>query len=218
MVLCQYGAVRVDIWYYCTVLLRYLVSLTWYWVRITLYRLVLSGTGLVQGFYACIYWKKVKPWLDVTIAGQTNDQTRKDRATQPMDHGRQKAQPDILSPESLVRLNNSLPLREFEDVRTLPLCKDDTNGKTWRLKVSSFQERGNGPDFHLTFWNFATLQSVVCQSVQAKPMKIFKFMFHFVIAENGASIQHVTFFCNLLLIPAIEEFKYPEKGHKIGCF
>ena len=32
---------------------------------------------------------EVEIWLDVTIAGRTNKQTkRKDRATQPMDHGR----------------------------------------------------------------------------------------------------------------------------------
>ena len=32
---------------------------------------------------------EVEIWSDVTIAGRTNEQTkRKDRATQPMDHGR----------------------------------------------------------------------------------------------------------------------------------
>ena len=31
---------------------------------------------------------EVEIWSDVTIAGQPNNQTRKDRATQPMDHGR----------------------------------------------------------------------------------------------------------------------------------
>ena len=31
---------------------------------------------------------EVEIWSDVTIAGRTNEQKRKDRATQPMDHGR----------------------------------------------------------------------------------------------------------------------------------
>ena len=32
---------------------------------------------------------EVEIWLDVTIAGRTNERTkRKDRATQPLDHGR----------------------------------------------------------------------------------------------------------------------------------
>ena len=32
---------------------------------------------------------EVEIWSDVTIAGRTtNDRTRKDRTTQPMDHGR----------------------------------------------------------------------------------------------------------------------------------
>ena len=31
---------------------------------------------------------EVEIWWDVTMAGQTNNQTRKDRATQPMDYGR----------------------------------------------------------------------------------------------------------------------------------
>ena len=37
----QYGAVLVGTW--------------WYWVSITWYYLVLSGTRLLQSFYACIY-------------------------------------------------------------------------------------------------------------------------------------------------------------------
>ena len=45
MVLGQYGAVLVGTW--------------WYWVSITWYCLVLSGTGLIKGFYASIYWKKL---------------------------------------------------------------------------------------------------------------------------------------------------------------
>ena len=36
-----------------------------------------------------VHIEKVEIWSDVTIAGQrTNDRTRKDRATQPMDYGR----------------------------------------------------------------------------------------------------------------------------------
>ena len=31
---------------------------------------------------------EVKIWSDVTIAGQPTEQKRKDRATQPLDHGR----------------------------------------------------------------------------------------------------------------------------------
>ena len=43
---------------------RYLVVLgqdgaelvgNWYWVSVTWYCSVLSGTGLVKGFYACVY-------------------------------------------------------------------------------------------------------------------------------------------------------------------
>ena len=64
VVLGQYRAVLVYIW--------------WYWVSI----------GLL-----CLYvLKKVEIRLDVIIAGRTtkrtNDRTRKDRATQPMDQGR----------------------------------------------------------------------------------------------------------------------------------
>ena len=61
MVLGQYGAALVGTWWY-------LVSVTWYC-------LVLSETGLVKGFYACIYFKKkVEIRSDVTIAGGTNEQ------------------------------------------------------------------------------------------------------------------------------------------------
>ena len=35
-----------------------------------------------------VYIEKVEIWSDVTIARRTNNRTRKDRATQPMDHGR----------------------------------------------------------------------------------------------------------------------------------
>ena len=51
-----------------------LLGIKWYWV----------GIGLF-----CLYVLKKEIWLDVTRAGRTiNDRTRKDRATQPMDHGR----------------------------------------------------------------------------------------------------------------------------------
>ena len=47
----------------------------WYWV----------GIGLLC---LCVL-KEVEIWLDVTIAGRTDERTkRKDRATQSMDHGR----------------------------------------------------------------------------------------------------------------------------------
>ena len=64
--------------WYLVVLGQYnlvLLGIKWYWV----------GIGLL-----CLYvLKKVEIWLDVTIAGRTNKRrTRKDRATQPMDHGR----------------------------------------------------------------------------------------------------------------------------------
>ena len=51
--------------------------------------LVLSGTGLVKRAFMPVYiLKKMEVWSGAIIAGQTNKQTRKDRATQPMDHGR----------------------------------------------------------------------------------------------------------------------------------
>ena len=64
--------------WYLVVLRQYklvLLGIRWYWVSI----------GLL-----CLYiLKNMEIWLDVTIAGrQTNKRrTRKDRATQPMDHG-----------------------------------------------------------------------------------------------------------------------------------
>ena len=49
-----------------------LLGIKWYWVSIGL---------------SCLYiLKNMEIWLDVTIAGQQTK--RKDRATQPMDHGR----------------------------------------------------------------------------------------------------------------------------------
>ena len=57
----------------------YLVVLG-HWVSITWYCLVLSKTGLVQGFYACTVYisKKVEIWSDITIAGRrTNDKQGK---------------------------------------------------------------------------------------------------------------------------------------------
>ena len=46
---------------------------------------------MVLGYYMAfmpVYIEKLEVWSGVTIAGQTNEQTRKDRATQPIDHGR----------------------------------------------------------------------------------------------------------------------------------
>ena len=43
------------------------------------YWLIYDGTGLVKGFYACIYIEKVEIWSGVTIAGQTHEQTNKER-------------------------------------------------------------------------------------------------------------------------------------------
>ena len=74
------GSVEGTGWY-LVVLGQYnlvLLGIKWYWV----------GIGLL-----CLYvLKKVEIRSGVTIAGRTdkktNKQTRKDRATQPMDHGR----------------------------------------------------------------------------------------------------------------------------------
>ena len=61
MALGQYGALLVGTWRY--------------WVNITRYCLVL---GWYRAFIpVCI--KKVEIWLDVTIAGQTDKQTNKER-------------------------------------------------------------------------------------------------------------------------------------------
>ena len=58
VVLCQYGAVLVGtLWYW--------VSIKWYWV----------SKGLL-----CLYIsKKMEIWSDVTIAGQKNERTNKER-------------------------------------------------------------------------------------------------------------------------------------------
>ena len=63
----------------------------WYLVVLGQYNLVLLGIK----WYWVIIWllcqyvlKKVEIMSDVTIAGRTDKRTRKDRATQPMDHGR----------------------------------------------------------------------------------------------------------------------------------
>ena len=58
VVLGQYGAALVGTW--------------WYWVSITWKCLVLSGTGLIKGFYASIYWKK----LMVTLTDQPTDRAK----------------------------------------------------------------------------------------------------------------------------------------------
>ena len=66
-----------------------LVGTWWYWVCINLVVLGIK-CNWVRTKLLCLYiLKKVEIWSDVTIAGRrTNVQTRKDRATQPMDHGR----------------------------------------------------------------------------------------------------------------------------------
>ena len=77
MVMGLYRAVLNDTW--------------WYWVSRLRYLLVFGGTVSLLGGkgLSCLYiLKKVEIWLDVTIAGRTNKQKRKDRATQPLDHGR----------------------------------------------------------------------------------------------------------------------------------
>ena len=64
----------------------------WYLVVLSQCNLVLLGINWnwVSTTLLCLYiLKKVEFWSDVTIAGRRkNKQTRKDRATQPMDHGR----------------------------------------------------------------------------------------------------------------------------------
>ena len=68
-----------------------MMTCTWYLV-LGQYNLVLLGIkwNWVSTRLLCLYiLKKVEIWSDVTIAGRrTNEQTRKDRATQPMDQGR----------------------------------------------------------------------------------------------------------------------------------
>ena len=77
MVLGQYRALLVGSGWFLVVSGQYnlvLLGIKWYWV----------GIGPL-----CLYvLKHVEIWLDVTIAGRTNEQTRKDRATQPINHGR----------------------------------------------------------------------------------------------------------------------------------
>ena len=98
MVLGQYRAVRLDssgsVWsrtgWYMRVLGQFgaiLVGTWWYWVSITWCCLELSGTGLIWGFDACIYWKK-GDLVACYHSGTNERRTRKDRATQPLDHGR----------------------------------------------------------------------------------------------------------------------------------
>ena len=62
----------------------------WYLVVLGQYNLVLLGIKwywISIGFLCLYILKKVEIWTGVTIAGQRR-QTRKDRSTQPMDHGR----------------------------------------------------------------------------------------------------------------------------------
>ena len=52
------GSVEGGAGYYLVVLGQYgvvLVGTWWYWVSVTWYYWILSGIGLVQRFYACIY-------------------------------------------------------------------------------------------------------------------------------------------------------------------
>ena len=84
------GSVKESTGWFLVILCHYwtfLVGTWWYWVSLTWYCLVLSETGLVQCFYACIYWKSGNlVWCH--HSGTTNKWKRKDRATQSMDHGR----------------------------------------------------------------------------------------------------------------------------------
>ena len=54
-----------------------------------LVQLVLSGTGVFKRAFMPVYiLKKLEAWSGAIIAGQTNEQKRKDKATQANDHGR----------------------------------------------------------------------------------------------------------------------------------
>ena len=64
VVLGQYGMVLVGTW--------------WYWVSVTWYCLVLSGTGLVQGFHACIYIENSGDLVGCHHSG-TDGRTKKER-------------------------------------------------------------------------------------------------------------------------------------------
>ena len=74
MVLGQYRAVMADIWWHWG-------GTGWYLVILGQYNLVLFG---IKWYWAskgllCLYiLKTVEVWSGVTIAGQTNEQTRKD--------------------------------------------------------------------------------------------------------------------------------------------
>ena len=62
-------------------------STGWHLVVLGQYNLILLGIkwNWVSTRLLCLYiLKKVEIWSDVTIAGLTKKQTRKDRATQPM--------------------------------------------------------------------------------------------------------------------------------------
>ena len=63
----------------------------WYLVLLGQYNLVLLGIKwhwVIIRLLCLNILRKVEIWSDVTIAGRTDGRTRKDRATQPMDHGR----------------------------------------------------------------------------------------------------------------------------------
>ena len=67
------------------------VGTGWYLVVLGQYNLVLLGIkwNLVSVGLLCLYiLKNMEIYSDVTIAGRTTTTKRKDRATQPMDHGR----------------------------------------------------------------------------------------------------------------------------------
>ena len=98
MVLGHYGAVLVDIWWYMVSRRQHWlvvggagsvwVGTNWLlvvWVSITWYCLVLSKTGLVQGFYDCIDWKSedlVKCYHSRTDDKRTNEQGKKELLSQ----------------------------------------------------------------------------------------------------------------------------------------
>ena len=105
VILGQYRALLVGTWWYWVSRRRcWLIfggagsvcgGIGWYRVVLGQYNLVLLSIkwNFVSTRLLCLnILKKVLIWSDVTIAGrtdeQTNERTRKDRATQPMDHER----------------------------------------------------------------------------------------------------------------------------------
>ena len=87
IILGQQKAIVVSIWWYWISMGRYWLAL---WV-LGQYNLVLLGIkwNLVSVGLLCQYiLKNMEIYSDVTIAGRRDKRTRKDRATQSMDHGR----------------------------------------------------------------------------------------------------------------------------------